>query len=147
MSQLELLSLRESQPVADPHDPPSTPTDKLSMGHRERLALRKLGNPAGFEFYRWEAVGDAVVMRGCVCSGATYTKGKDKGRIKYDGPQRTVVVTEAEEAAERARFVQETGKCGECCGDGREFARWDHIEGTTYRPCRKCKGSGVDGEN
>ncbi len=110
---------------------------------REVIAASKLGNPAGFEFYRWEVVGpDAVMLTGCVCSGAIYTNGKRKGRKKYDGTPMTAVVTDAEEAAAKTRYQAQSGNCPECMGDGKEFAAWHFERGTTWRDCRACKGTG-----
>jgi hypothetical protein len=113
----------------------------MSMAHRERVALRKLGNPEGWAWFSWQCVGeDAVILKGCVPTRA-YTKGPRKGRSVYDPPYREVVVTDAEVLAERKRFEDETGKCGECSGAGREFARWTAAHGTEWRPCRLCNGS------
>lgn len=113
---------------------------------REQIGRRKLGNPAGFRFYSWEAIGSGrpedrdVLMTGCVVT-RHYSKGKNKGRPVYDGPPLKVVVTEAEEAAERARIEAE-GRCGECQGEGTVFGGWHHITGTEYRECRRCRGTG-----
>lgn len=113
----------------------------MSPTHRETVGLKKLGSPAGFVWYRWEAIGADVILTGCVSSGVI-TKGARKGRPKYDGPKQQVVVTVMEEDAELARYEAETGECGHCMGDGKEFASWHHINGTTWRECRSCHGSG-----
>lgn len=114
----------------------------MHMNHYEAVAARKLGVPEGWQWFRYESVGtDATMLTGCVSSG-TFTKGKRKGRPRYDGARRTAVVTDAEAQAERDRYQTDTGKCGDCMGTGQGFARWDHIEGASYRPCRVCNGSG-----
>ena len=41
-----------------------------------------------------------------------------------------------------AAWGERTGNCVPCTGSGRQFVRWDHIEGTTWRPCTACAGSG-----
>lgn len=111
--------------------------------HRDTVARRKLNAPPGFEFFKFQCIGnDAIALTGCVSSGV-FTKGKRKGRPRYDGKPLTAVVTDAEAAAERARYEAETGKCGECCGSGQLFAGWHHIDGTTYRPCHVCAGTGM----
>lgn len=114
----------------------------MRQNAREVLGLRKLGNPEGFQFFSWEFLEpDTVLMEGCVVTRYA-TKGKRKGLPIYDGPRRKVAVTLSEEKAEKARHEAETGNCGECWGDGKELAGWDHITGTEWRDCRKCAGSG-----
>lgn len=117
-------------------------TDEASKiapeGHRERIGRRKLGDPVGFRWFQWQCIGtDSVLLTGCVPSGAVYTKGPRKGRIKYDGDERKVVVTDAEVEAERRRFA-DAGKCPECMGTGYLFHSWDHITGTKAKPCHLC---------
>jgi hypothetical protein len=112
--------------------------------HTEEVANRKLGKVEGFQWYAWRIIDpDAVLMTGDVPTGI-YTRGPRKGRPKFPkGDGRSVVVTEAEELAEKQRYEAESGKCGDCCGRGEVFASWHHIEGTKYRPCGKCGGSGL----
>lgn len=113
-----------------------------ASSHREVVANRKLGDVPGFQWYRFECVGDdAIVFTGAIVVG-TVTKGPRKGRPKYAKETRSVVVTDAEEHAEYRRFESETGKCGTCLGKGRVCCGWHHIEGTKYRDCSKCHGSG-----
>ena len=119
--------------------------ERGSPEHRDRVGLRKLGDPAGFRFYSWEAfdVGDVAIVKmvGCVVT-KFITRGPRKGRPKYDGEPRTVYVSEAEMVAECARWEAETGKCGRCMGVGQEWAGWSSDTGTRTETCRRCSGSG-----
>jgi len=69
--------------------------------------------------------------------------GRRKGQPKYSADRKSVVVTIAEEQAEHARFEAETGKCGDCKGEGKVLAGWHHVTGTSYRECVACHGSGM----
>jgi hypothetical protein len=112
------------------------------VDHRKAVGLRKLGSPIGFEFYRWEVIsGDSTLLTGCVVT-RTYSKGPRKGRPVYDGQAMKAVVTEDEEQAECVRYESETGQCGTCGGDGKEFDGWNHNTGTKWRECRRCSGTG-----
>jgi hypothetical protein len=81
-----------------------------------------------------------VMITGAPVTG-TVASGARKGRKRYGTP-RHALVTDAEMLAERRRYEREEGKCAECGGDGQMFAKWDHREGTTYRPCVKCQATG-----
>ena len=111
--------------------------------HRKAIADRKLGLVPGFEWYAFECIGDdAIKFTGALVTGVV-SKGPRKGRKKYAKESRSVVVTTAEEIVEYHKFEAETGRCGECRGKCQVFASWHHMEGTKYRPCHKCQGSGV----
>ncbi len=112
-----------------------------NIGHAQTVALRKLGHPNNFEFYRFQCIEpDGLILTGCVSSGLA-TKGKRKGRPRYDGKPQTTVVLESEESQEFARFEREEGKCGECMGEGWVFASWNYLTGTAHRECRRCAGT------
>ena len=111
----------------------------MNFQHRIAVATRKIQAGADFHWYRFEGVGpDALVMTGCVSSGV-HTRGPRKGRLKYDGPPQTVVVLDAEVAAEQERYERETGHCGECLGLGRVCA--GYRDGPLWRPCPVCVGT------
>jgi hypothetical protein len=116
---------------------------ELSIGHRERVALAKLGNPGdSFHFYALEVIGpDAVTLTGCVVTKLRQ-KGKHKGRPAYDGAPVKVAVTDSEVNAERRRYEGFSGNCAECLGTGQEWAGGSAGVGNRYRPCRTCGGSG-----
>jgi hypothetical protein len=111
--------------------------------HRKAIADRKLGTVSGFEWYAFECIGDdAIKFTGAVVTGVV-SKGPRKGRKKYAKESRSVVVTTAEEVIEYHKFEAETGRCGDCRGEGHVFASWSVGEGVKHRACHKCKGSGV----
>lgn len=115
----------------------------MKLGHREAVALRKLGEPAGFQFYQLEFIGtDAVKLTGCIVT-RTYSRGPRKGKPVFDGERLVAVVTAGEEEIERARFEAETGQCGECMGEGKTLKAWRQETGAEWRPCRSCGGTGV----
>lgn len=111
------------------------------IDHRMSVANQKAGKrPDNFLWHTWECLDDgSVMMTGCTSSGPV-TKGKRKGKPKYDGDDVRVVVTPQEELAEERRFAAETGLCGECGGDGKVVQGWNHITGMEYRECPSCKG-------
>lgn len=112
------------------------------IDHKMTVANRKMGHIEKFQWYRWEVLADdSILMTGCVSSGLVL-KGKRKGKPRYDGEPRSIVVTLEEEHAEERRFERDTGKCAECGGDGNVFAGWHHIHGTSHRTCQRCKGVG-----
>jgi hypothetical protein len=116
----------------------------MTIDHGRNVASRKINAPAGFQWFAWEVVGDGVLMTGCVSTG-TVTRGPNKGRPRYDGERVKCFVSRREVAEEEARFERETGKCGNCGGDGQEFARWSAAHGTEWRTCRRCEGTGIGG--
>lgn len=109
--------------------------------HAETVARRKIGGIAGFQFYRWECIGDDMLLTGCICD-AVYVRGPRKGRPKFDGTPMQAVVTEAELRAERRRYERETGKCSDCLGSAAQIVSTG-LSGRTYRPCPECGGSGT----
>ena len=109
--------------------------------HAESVARGKLGHPADFKFFRYESVTGGLLLTGCVTT-QVYSSGPRKGRPKYEGDKAVVVVTPLELSAEQIRYSAETGNCAECIGEAKVFQSWDHVTGTTYRPCRTCNGTG-----
>jgi hypothetical protein len=108
--------------------------------HAEMIARRKIGDRAGFQFYRWECIGDDMLLTGCVCDSA-YTRGPRKGKPKYDGRPIQAIVSDGELKAERLRYEAETGRCSDCLGIGKTIASAGK-GGTTYRACSACQGTG-----
>jgi hypothetical protein len=106
------------------------------MGHHGAVAVRKVGKP-GWTPYKWERVGDDLMMTGGI-------EGKFKnGKPKWSKPAQRVVVTKAEIAAEESRYEREHGRCRVCFGDGQEFTGWSAAEGVKYKPCTRCAGTGI----
>jgi len=118
-----------------------------TISHRERVALRKVGNLENFKFFAWEHVGgDATIMEGCV-TVKLVQKGKRKGLPAYEGERVRVVVTDAEIVAEAARYAAETGNCPDCMGSKEEWRGWARDTGHRYETCRRCGGSGLAENN
>lgn len=112
----------------------------MNNTHMNTIAAKKAGIE-GWEPYRWEKIArDAIAVTGGI--PRLLTRGPRKGKKTWDGKGTTEVVTYAEMEMEFKRYEEETGKCGDCLGEGREFAGWHHIEGTKYRPCRRCNETG-----
>lgn len=113
-------------------------TQRPAMDHFEAVAKRKAWNIDGWEICTWEATdnNDLIVEGGIPAV-------TPKGRKHWDEDELLkVVVTEAEAAAEQERYERETGNCGECMGKAEVFAFWSATEGTQYRTCPACQGSG-----
>ena len=110
------------------------------------VARRKLGvgedwRPCMFE---WMA-GNDLLMEGAVVPDVQ--SGPNKGRPNWKSATKDkrhkVVVTEAETAAETERWEKETGKCAECMGTKQVFASWTRGVGTKWKPCEKCRATGL----
>jgi DnaJ-class molecular chaperone len=93
-----------------------------------------------FMFLNWRYRRDGHHMQGAPTK--LRTRGKLKGKPRFNGTMVTVIVTDEEVAATKSEYEQSTGYCSECVGSGKELAAWDHKEGVFYRDCRKCNGSG-----
>lgn len=113
------------------------------MSHLDTIARRKVSGPDGWEVCGWERIGggnDLVVEGGVP---RLLKSGPKKGKKTWrDVPVQKAVVTSDELKAEHARYEAETGNCGDCYGKGEVFASWDHVEGTKYRKCERCGGTG-----
>lgn len=107
--------------------------------HMDAVAIRKSGIE-GWEPFKWERVGEDAIVTGGIAR--LLKSGPRKGRKTWDGKGTSVVVTRAEVEAQIAQYVAETGNCSECYGSGEVFKSWHHIEGTKYRVCPKCNGTG-----
>lgn len=99
----------------------------------------------GWQGVSWERVGEDSVVAGCVPDGV-YSRGPRKGKPRYSKPvagtSRKVVVVESEIMEHASRYESEENNCWDCKGSGEVFHSWDHKEGTTYRKCKRCDGSG-----
>lgn len=81
-------------------------------------------------------------LRGAVPIG-TYSRGPRKGRPKWPplGQLQRVVITADEVNQARIWWENETGLCSHCGGSGQRVAVAG-INGTTYRECVSCEGTG-----
>ncbi len=110
--------------------------------HLEAVARRKLTPlPEGWESFRYLRIGpDATQLTGGV--PRLLKSGPRKGEKRWDGPSQTAVVTDAEVAAEFARYERETGHCGGCLSAGEVSNGWSITNGHRLKVCRRCNGTG-----
>lgn len=82
-------------------------------------------------------------LRGAVPIG-TYSRGPRKGKPKWPplGQLQRVVITADEVLQERIRWESETGLCSHCGGTGLQV-KSTGINGTIYRKCVSCDGTGT----
>lgn len=111
----------------------------------EEQARRVVGID-GWRLYAIQAIKPSgILIKGAVCT-ATFKRGPRKGQTNWSKrlaeTERTVCFSVAEVDAFRAEWERETGKCNECTGTKQTLARWSSTEGTTYRTCRRCNGTG-----
>lgn len=107
------------------------------------LAREKLGRPKEWTVYRWQCLpGGGEDTTGFELEGAIQI-----GPRKWSKEGRAVVVFSIEEAQALAlQWEQRTGYCVECLGRGQTVARISVTEGTTYRECASCGGTGKSGD-
>lgn len=108
----------------------------------ELHAQEKVSLPSGFSFFRWEALPFGEPTQVYRLTGAIEGKYKN-GRAKWSRPFTEVFITTVEHDAWRAAWELKTGLCSACAGSKEELAKWSATEGTTMRPCSRCKGSGA----
>jgi len=108
---------------------------------RNAIAIEKSGIE-GWVPFRYELIGkNDTIMTGGV--PRVLTRGPNKGERRWDGPRTQVAVTQVEIDAAMARYEAETGNCAECEGTKQTVAGWSASEGTRYRECVRCHGTGI----
>jgi hypothetical protein len=119
----------------------TNPTPHMfSLNDIMSLAEIKSGIP-GWKAFQWQAAGSDSIVTGSVPVGA-YSRGPRKGQPKFKGPGTMVVVTRAEKMAAATAYEAEAGHCWNCKGTGQVVRSISVAEGTTYRSCTRCGGSG-----
>ncbi len=120
----------------------------MNLTIAEEYLRTKHNLPEGFSFYSWECLphdGNPfyVQFKGCVPAGV-YKSGPRKGSHRYkEGTDKRVLnLPCAEYDQEEIAWTQRTGKCPKCLGEGKRVASSSVKDGTTYRPCRDCTGTG-----
>lgn len=116
----------------------------INTKHLSAIAAERNGIE-GWEAYAFEVVDDSVVIKGAV--PRVVTRGKNKGCRRWpsecDPNHRRHVIAMPDAVAWVLAQEAKTGKCSACDGSGREVERWTMHEPTTYRDCRRCRGSGA----
>lgn len=110
--------------------------------HGESVAFRKIDSPEGYTMFSWEILFDESVLYRFAFE--TTKEGQDQ-RTWDESRERAVCVTKQEIVAEYHAYEKRTGNCGNCMGEGKVFASWSASDGTKYKTCDKCGGSGFAG--
>lgn len=104
--------------------------------------------PENFEFFHWEIVqrepSCITLFEGGMCriiqrgkrAGSKCWKGRDKSI------DRTFYITSEQAQEMEEKWAKRTGLCPNCAGKGRRAIAWSATEGTKYKPCEKCNGTG-----
>ena len=117
-------------------------------------ARNKFGVSEEWSWFRLELVGPlergaSKALQATVVTGAVAPK---KTRGKYAGDHDWKKRDRATELrfsvgvldmdAFKEQWERDTGNCSNCGGEGQELWSWSATEGTKYRPCSRCNGSG-----
>jgi hypothetical protein len=108
---------------------------------REAIAIEKSGVD-GWVPFRYELIGksDTIITGGVP---RVLTRGPNKGERRWDGEISRVVVTQSEIDAAMAAYENTTHQCAECEGTARVVVGWSAADGTKYRECKRCDGTGA----
>jgi len=111
----------------------------------EEHGREKAGLEASFRLAVWEDLRDEG-FNGCRLEFMVAPL-KPNGRVNWRLAERDtakhVYVADAEHGAWLIEWSKRTGKCAGCAGDGKQFERWHHERGTTFKTCPDCGGSGL----
>jgi hypothetical protein len=117
-------------------------------------AIKRCGMPEGWAWFKWEATGPfdknaPKAAKGHLIVGAVApkkTRGKYAGAPNWKARDKATECTLSISATDLDGFVaeweRETGACSDCFGSGQSVSGWNRVDGTTYRPCRRCNSSG-----
>ena len=72
--------------------------------------------------------------------------GEKRWRKKDQSTKRVIRIQVMEHRAWLTAWEQKNGKCSRCAGTGKTIASVSVREGTTYRTCGACNGSGKPSE-
>jgi hypothetical protein len=122
-------------------EPPKTP-DVYSLA-----AQRLRGMPADWQWCTVESkdspYGNFIQVTGSVPVG-TYSRGPRKDQPKWPAAKDCQVFQFSPAQLEQVRldWQAETGHCFTCGGSGQERFGWSKAEGSRYRKCGRCGGTG-----
>jgi hypothetical protein len=113
-------------------------------------AREMVGLGGDWDFYKLECLGNPGQTIGYQITGAIaplVTRGKRKGRRNWEAKDkatiRSVCIAKTDHEQWLDQWEHRTGKCANCDGSGQTLASCSVIDGTTYRPCSKCGGTGL----
>jgi len=104
----------------------------------EILAREKLDKPREWTVWRWEAVRRHGETIGWDLTGSIQTGWSTWGREQ----EVALFLSNAEIATLTLAWEQRTGYCPRCQGRGQTVARISAKDGTSWRDCSACAGSG-----
>lgn len=105
-----------------------------------KIAREKLNRGDDFSIFKVEKIEGGFLMEGSEFK--LLTRGKNKGKPKWFGQSVKCICTKQELDAFELNYEVTTGNCYECQGSGETMKSWDAVLGKTYKPCRKCNGTG-----
>jgi len=115
----------------------------------EILAREKAGMPAEWRAFRFECFPKTQETLYYEIEGAVAplkSKGASKGSPnwpKLDAATRRTVVLLVQEAEQRAaEWRERTGICVRCVGKGQLLKSYSRKDGSTFKPCPVCDGTG-----
>ncbi len=119
----------------------------LSFKHYGEAGRDILCTQPDFDFFNFERIkDDMMLLEGSLFK--TITKGKNKGDVRWlpEGRIKTVLTSD-EVITWCKKYEQESGNCAQCFGKGKVMKSWSAKEGTKYKPCEICGGTGDANDN
>lgn len=108
------------------------------IDHVDVIALRKIGNPSGWEVVCWEAIDGSDGMLVAMAP----VKIGPRGGKKYGKDRKRTFVSRLEAESELLGYESATGNCGECMGNREVYIGWNRDSGTRVGTCPRCTGTG-----
>lgn len=115
----------------------------------ENHAREKVGMPQDWQVWSYEVLdheSDDSTMKITGAIAPIVTRGKRKGlknwRKKDKATIRNAYIRESEHDEWLSVWESKTGNCHKCQGTGEMWAGWSAKDGTRYRTCTRCSGSG-----
>jgi hypothetical protein len=122
----------------------------MSLNLIEQQARELAGMGDNWRAYHFEAIGNPGAFVCDKITGAVVpliTRGNRKGRPNWKAKDkatiRVVYITKEQHEAWLVKWEQTTGKCSACEGSGQRVVSASVVDGTKYKPCGACKGTGL----